>query len=198
MKKIRTVAQNTTTQEYMRCDVADGTLTFITSENAKIDEVVDFLARNKDFFQPFESLKDDEYYTRDFQNKLLEAEVRARKSRMSYRFYIKHSKYSDKIIGTVSLSNVLWGSFRSAIIGYKIDESFNGRGYMTKILNVMLNFAFNELNLHRIEALVLPWNKPSIRVLEKNRFELEGISRECLKVDGYWQDHLRFSRIKIE
>ena len=81
----------------MRCDVGDGQLTLIGSEHANVNEVVAFLYRNKDFFQPFESLKNDEYYTPDFQSKLLLAEIRAKKSKSSYRFYIKHSKYPDKI-----------------------------------------------------------------------------------------------------
>ena len=49
---------------------------------------------------------------------------------------------------------------------------------------------FNEMNLHRIEANIMPKNKRSIRVVEKLGFCNEGLSRNYLKICGKWEDHI--------
>ena len=55
---------------------------------------------------------------------------------------------------------------------------------------------FDELNLHRITAYVLPDNAPSIRLLESRGFVLEGTARSYLLLHGYWRDHLQYSLVR--
>lgn len=52
------------------------------------------------------------------------------------------------------------------------------KGYMSEVVPVVLKHGFNEMNLHRIEALIANWNEPSIRLLKKNDFTFEGTNRE--------------------
>lgn len=70
------------------------------------------------------------------------------------------------------------GFLQSAFIGYFLDGKYNGKGYATKAVKLAVDYAFNELELHRIEAGVMPNNKASIRVLEKAVFHKEGIARK--------------------
>ena len=56
-----------------------------------------------------------------------------------------------------------------------------------------VSIAFAALGLHRMYARVMPENTASIRLLKSLLFEEEGLERECIKIQGKWQDHLRFS-----
>jgi len=70
------------------------------------------------------------------------------------------------------------------------------QGYMTAAVNAVIPFALEKLRLHRLEAACIPTNAGSIRLLEKNGFVREGYAREYLCINGIWQDHLLFARLK--
>lgn len=73
---------------------------------------------------------------------------------------------------------------RTAEIGYFIGESYWGRGIATKAIEKIVKYGFDELDIVRIFADVFDYNKASMRVLEKNGFELEGISRKGAVKNG--------------
>jgi [ribosomal protein S5]-alanine N-acetyltransferase len=70
------------------------------------------------------------------------------------------------------------------------------KGYMTAAVSALLPFAFATLRLHRVEAACIPSNAASIRLLEKTGFRREGYARQYLCIDGIWQDHLLFARLR--
>jgi [ribosomal protein S5]-alanine N-acetyltransferase len=59
-----------------------------------------------------------------------------------------------------------------------------------------MGFAFGDLDLHRVQAAVMPRNVGSIRVLEKNRFREEGYAVDYLCINGVWEDHRIFARTR--
>jgi [ribosomal protein S5]-alanine N-acetyltransferase len=67
---------------------------------------------------------------------------------------------------------------------------------MTDAVRALIPFAFRTLNLHRLEAACIPANKASIGLLEKVGFTREGYAREYLCINGVWQDHLLYARLK--
>ena len=68
---------------------------------------------------------------------------------------------------------------------------------MTAAVNMVTDFAFNELELHRIEINIRPENEPSIRVAEKCGYLYEGLRPRYLHIDGAWRDHHCFVRENI-
>lgn len=80
---------------------------------------------------------------------------------------------------------------RSDINGFfnSLDQEHNGKGYTTEAVNLVVNYAFEILNLHRIEAGVMPDNLGSMRVLEKAGFHKEGIAIKNVEINGRWEDH---------
>ena len=60
---------------------------------------------------------------------------------------------------------------------------------MTAAVKLAVAYGFRALKLNRIQAAVLPSNKGSQRVLEKNGFQFEGTARKYLKINGKYQDH---------
>jgi ribosomal-protein-alanine N-acetyltransferase len=97
------------------------------------------------------------------------------------------------VMGSIALSQIFRGGFRSAYLGYQIGEEFSGQGYTTEALQLMLRHAFVELKLHRLEANIQPSNAASIALVKRAGFTKEGYSRRYLKIGGRWRDHERWA-----
>ncbi len=97
-----------------------------------------------------------------------------------------------RFAGEVNLNSIQRGPFQNAYVGYWIDERFAGRGYMPEALVMVLRFAFQELQLHRVQAAIVPRNKASLRVVEKLGLRAEGTALRYLEIAGVWEDHIRF------
>ena len=85
------------------------------------------------------------------------------------------------------------GVSETASLGYWVGEPFARQGYMTRALPLVLDFSFDRLRLHRVEAACLPTNMPSRSLLTRAGFHQEGYARQYLCIAGKWQDHLLFA-----
>lgn len=151
-------------------------------------------AASADFLQPWEPRWPSDDLSRDSYRKRLKRYARETKAQTGYPFFIE--RRSDKaLLGGISLGHVRRGVSQSGQIGYWIGKDFAGQGHMSEGLELLCNFAFSSLNLHRLEAACVPSNIRSIGLLEKAGFEREGHLRSYLKINGSWQDHILYSRI---
>jgi ribosomal-protein-alanine N-acetyltransferase len=98
-----------------------------------------------------------------------------------------------RFAGELTLSAIQRGPFQSASIGYWIDEALAGQGLVPEAVAACLRFAFDELELHRVEISIIPRNAPSRRVVEKLEIRLEGVAERLLSIDGVWEDHARYA-----
>lgn len=112
----------------------------------------------------------------------------------AYPFFI-FSTDGRTLLGAISLSNVRRGVAQMATLGYWIGEPFARQGYMTNAVRLASAFAFDHLQLHRVEAACLPHNAASVGLLRKCGFRQEGLARRYLRINGAWQDHLLFARL---
>ena len=64
---------------------------------------------------------------------------------------------------------------------------------MTEAMGLGLRFAFEGLGLHRVEANIIPDNRPSIALVKRHGFRKEGFSERYLKIAGSWRDHDRWA-----
>jgi len=142
---------------------------------------------NRAFFEMFSMERNEDFYTVDTQLQRIQTYQEESSKDQSYTFGIFTNE--GGLIGTINLFQVLRGSLQSAFIGYFLDEKHNGKGYMTEAVKLLVEYAFKELKLHRIEAGVMPHNIGSIRVLEKSGFHKEGIAVKNVKINGKWEDH---------
>lgn len=104
----------------------------------------------------------------------------------------------EALLGGVTLSNIRRGVAQSASLGYWMSVRHAGHGYMRRAVDLVLDFAFGELRLHRVEAACIPGNERSLGLLEKAGFVREGYARRYLLIDGRWQDHVLLSRTAEE
>jgi [ribosomal protein S5]-alanine N-acetyltransferase len=101
--------------------------------------------------------------------------------------------YGGRFAGQLTIGNIIWGSARTASVGYWIDQRYAGLGVTPTALAMALDHAFGTVGLHRVEATIRPENRASRRVVEKLGFRDEGVRRLCLHVDGAWRDHICFA-----
>lgn len=119
------------------------------------------------------------------------------KSNNNYIFAIR--KICDnRIIGVTGLENILWNNGTALFyIGFGEKES-RGKGYGKEVMDLVLNFAFKELNLHRIHLTVLEYNNRAISLYEKMGFKKEGTYREFIHRDGKRYDMYLYGLLNRE
>ncbi len=97
-----------------------------------------------------------------------------------------------RLSGEVNLNHVVRGAMQSGVIGYWIDQARAGRSLIAESVVVVCAFAFEQLDLHRIEICIVPRNRNSRRVMEKLAIREEGIAQRFLEINGVWEDHVRY------
>ena len=128
--------------------------------------------------------------------KWMEEEV-SKLSPDSYYFSIRTLE-DDRLIGELALDVVNW-SGGDAFVGLGIGESeYWGKGYGTDIMNVLLRFAFTEVNLRRVTLSVFEYNPRAIRSYEKAGFQHEGRMRQVLNKEGKRWDVLFMGILRDE
>ena len=99
------------------------------------------------------------------------------------------------IAGVMNLSQIVMGPFRSAFLGYYAFEPFAGQGYMRAAMPLLLRYAFEDLELHRVQANVQPGNEASIALVRGAGFRREGFSPGYLFIRGAWRDHEQWVKL---
>jgi ribosomal-protein-alanine N-acetyltransferase len=105
-------------------------------------------------------------------------------------------KRTGRLMGFVLLALVLRFNVQSARISYTVFNNYWKHGYGKEIVRATLLFAFKKLQLHRIEAEILPQNKASIALAKSLGFQSEGIRRKAVYLNKKWHDHLIYSLLE--
>ncbi|MBU5445131.1 GNAT family N-acetyltransferase [Paenibacillus sp. MSJ-34] len=148
--------------------------------------------KNREHLQPFEPLRDPDFFTLETQTRLLEKGANDEINDLAYTFGV-FTADDQRLVGRLALTNVVRGPGQYADLGYFIDPDFGGKGYTTAAVRMIAKYAFTELRLHRIQAGAMPRNIASQRVLEKAGFIAEGISRKLVQINGKWEDHRMYA-----
>lgn len=151
--------------------------------------------KSRSFLTPWEPTWPIDDLTRGAFRRRLKRYAEDQRSDMSYAFFI-FSTGERALVGGLTLANVRRGVAQSASVGYWMGASFVRRGYMKGAVRAIAPYAFSVLRLHRLEAACIPTNHASIRLLESCGFAREGYARQYLCINGAWQDHLLYARLK--
>ncbi len=137
------------------------------------------------------SWADDELSEGSFKRRLEGYHAQLR-SGTGYPFMIFRAS-DDAFIGMCILSDVRRGVLQAGNIGYWIGTNYVRQGHGRNAVRLVLDFAFNTLELNRVEAATLPENVASSALLKSIGFSEEGLSRRFLKINGQWRDHLKLA-----
>lgn len=101
-------------------------------------------------------------------------------------------KGNPKMIGIIGHYRIRWEHFRSEI-GYMLLPEYQGKGIITEAIQLLVDYGFNEMNMHSLEAIIDPENTASARVLEKNNFVKEAHFKENEFYEGKFLDAVVYS-----
>ena len=151
--------------------------------------------QSRAFLTPWEPIWPPDDLTRPAFRRRLRRYAEDQRTDAAYAFLI--FRVSDgAMVGGLTLANIRRGVAQAGSIGYWTGQPFAHQGYMSAAVRALIPFCFGSLRLHRLEAACIPSNKPSIALLEKTGFQREGYARGYLCINGAWQDHLLYARLK--
>jgi ribosomal-protein-alanine N-acetyltransferase len=154
-------------------------------------EWADVREASRNFLTPWEpTWAQDETSRGSYRYKLRRYTEDARDDKAHALFVFRED--DDALLGGVTLSNIRRGVAQTASLGYWAGQMHAGQGYTTAAVRAVVRYAFEDLDLHRVEAACQPDNIASRRVLEKCGFTQEGMARAYLKINGQWRDHVLF------
>ncbi len=164
------------------------------------EQVLRYYTRNRQHFQKAMPLMKDDFLTLSYQQILLKQQSREYNEGRLFKLWLfdKSDTAYQKIIGDISFNNIVWGCFLSCHLGYKLDKDHEQQGYMTEALRVAIAHIFRHFKLHRIEANIMPLNHRSISLIERLGFKKEGFSPDYLKINGQWENHIRYALLNTE
>ncbi len=169
--------------------IEDGPTAIEPSGAAIADEFAAAVIANRSHTEPWEPIHGERHYSAEGQLEVVRRDEAAWDAGVGYAFVVRDVAAGDRIIGRISLGNVVYGAWRNATLGYWIAADAGGRGHGTRAVALVCGFGFGPAHLHRIQPAVIPRNDRSRRVLEKNEFRLEGRALRYLNIAGRWEDH---------
>ena len=102
-------------------------------------------------------------------------------------------EYQGQIVGQLNVSNIIFGSVGSCILGYWIAPEFAGKSITPTAVALATDYLFNVAGLHRVEICIRPENFASLRVVEKLGFRYEGLKERFIHINGDWRNHFVFA-----
>ena len=154
--------------------------------------IIDYYRRNRRHLAPWDPVRPRSFFTEDHWRRQVRVNARELRQGLSMRLFMF---LGERVIGSVSFTNVSRGALQGCWLGYSLDGREQGNGYMTEALRAAIPHAFRVLKLHRIMAGYMPRNRRSARVLRRLGFRVEGRARQYLLIAGRWEDHVLTSLV---
>lgn len=124
------------------------------------------------------------------------SETRMYPSNMPVEMLFRIEK-DKEVIGEIKFTRIRWFN-RKAELSIIIKKEYQQKGYGKKAMKQIMNFAFNKMNLHRLEAEIIEYNKVSIALIEKLGFKKEGTLRQAKYSQGKYWDIFRYGILRNE
>lgn len=156
------------------------------------DALADAYTRSWDHLEPWEPVRPANWFTAAGQREKLAGTLERYKNGLVVPFLLVSE---DRVLGAITLNDLVPGPFRNADVGYWLASDAVGRGLMTRAVEAVAEIADTELKLHRIAASTLTNNTASQSVLQRTGFTQIGFAPTYLHIAGVWQDCNLYQRI---
>ena len=104
-------------------------------------------------------------------------------------------EYREEIVGVVSYNKIL-KSLKKVEIGYWLSSKYQGKGIITKSVECLINYAFDKLEMEKVQIAVATENYPSQKVCERLGFKSEGVIKNSENLHGKIVDHIIYGIYK--
>lgn len=156
--------------------------------------LLDYRLRNRDHLAPSEPARSAEYYTLDGVARRI-AQMQSEMAAGTALYLAAIDRASGQLVALCSFTNIVRGPFQACHLGFSVDHAMEGSGLMAEVAGAGINYAFDQLDLHRIMAAHMPRNERSADLLARLGFEREGYARSYLHINGQWEDMVLMSLI---
>jgi [ribosomal protein S5]-alanine N-acetyltransferase len=164
-------------------------------EESDATKLLQYRIENQAHLAPWEPLREPVYYTLDHcMTSIADGRENARLDRGYPLLVFDHGE--NAVLATLTFANIVRGAFQACHLGYGVAANLQGHGLMQEVLRAGINWAFDELDLHRVMANYLPRNERSARLLAQLGFEREGYAKRYLQIAGVWEDHILTALIR--
>ncbi|HJV99756.1 MAG TPA: GNAT family N-acetyltransferase [Arthrobacter sp.] len=147
---------------------------------------------NRDHLAPWEPERAEGFFTSERQGQIIASKLALHAAGSEVPLVLVDG---ERVVGALTLTGIVRGPFLSANLGYWVDKDCNGRGIGSAAVAFALDYARQELGLHRVQAATLTHNAASQKILERAGFDEIGLAPGYLKIAGSWQDHILYQRV---
>lgn len=157
----------------------------------------DLRVASRAYLTPWEPTWDAEHLGRKaFTNRVYWAQRSIASGSAVPLFLIRRS--DNALLGAITLDNIRRGPSQAGTTGYWTGQPYARQGYMREAIRALVHYAFNTLDLSRIEAGCLPENTPSRRLLESCGYKYEGVAQSYLQINGRWRNHVLYANLRAD
>lgn len=151
------------------------------------DLISEYFSRNARHFAPWEPIRNYGFHAKGvWKERSIEAIASQVRGDSRHTFAVA----KDAIIGHCVLTQIVKGPFQACYMGYGVDWQYQGKNVAYQLCQSVIELAFNEINLHRIMANYMPHNNRSAKLLARLGFEIEGVAKDYLCIQGKWENHV--------
>ena len=156
---------------------------------------VSLRSASRAFLTPWEPVWSEDHLSRKaFSNRVYWANRSINAGTAMPLFLVRRE--DQMLLGAITLDNIRRGPALAGTLGYWTGEAFARQGYMREAIETVVHYAFNHLDLSRIEAACLPENAASRGLLERSGFKYEGVAQSYLQIDGRWRTHVLYASLR--
>jgi len=150
------------------------------------EEILEIVTRNYERLRPFLHWVTEDYSLESAREFIRQTQKAVAENTSRTLGIYRH----EKIVGIISFVKLNWNNRRTEI-GYWIDKNYEGKGIITEACEILINYAFEELDMNRVEIRCATENTRSRAIPERLNFKLDGVLRQFL-----WR-HTRFFDMAI-
>lgn len=157
--------------------------------------VLEYFTRNRDRFGPVSPPYARDFFTLGFFERSIAAAHEELRDDKSLRLYVfRRGEEAGPVIGIANFSQFFRLALQRCFLGYSVDGEHEGQGLLREALEGAVQYVFEELRFHRIEANYMPTNERSGKLLRRLGFEVQGYARDYLFIgqgaEASWRDHV--------
>lgn len=155
-----------------------------------VSEIVRYFNENREHLRPFDPARPPAFFEQRFWDAQVKQSMTEYLGDRTMRLFLFSKHAPGRVVGTANFTRFDRGVSQSCSLGYGLAADAQGHGYMTEALRPALDFVFESLRLHRVEANYMPHNRRSGNTLRRLGFVIEGYARDYLLINGRWEDHV--------
>jgi [ribosomal protein S5]-alanine N-acetyltransferase len=159
------------------------------------EAIARYFTENREHLAPSRPLMEAPFYTAAFWASQVRANADEFRRGRSVRLFAFPAEEPSRVVGNVNFTQFVRHPLHACVLGYGLDERWQGQGLMGEAVEAGVRYMFAEQGMHRVQANYVPRNERSGRLLRRLGFQVEGFARDLLLLNGRWEDHILTSRI---